>query len=135
MERPIIKVLSKITTVSIILMLLFTSCYYDNEECLYPEGSTPCDTVNISYSKHIWPIINDYCISCHSGGTPSGNIALENYDDINKAAMIPEGSYGSLFGVINHSPGNSPMPENGGKLSDCNIDQVRIWIDLGAPEN
>lgn len=116
-------------------LLIMGGCYYDNEECLYPEGTTACDTMNVAYSTHILPIITDNCLICHSGGTPSGNVSLDGYDNVRNAALIPAGSYGSLIGVISHAPGNSPMPRNADKLSDCKIRQVEIWIGQGTPEN
>jgi hypothetical protein len=123
------------TAFALLLILAGGGCYYDNEECLYPEGSTPCDTMNVSYSTTILPLITDYCLSCHSGGTPSGNVSLEGYDNVKAAADIPAGSYGSLIGVISHAAGNSPMPKNGNKLSDCQIRQVEIWIGEGSQNN
>jgi hypothetical protein len=120
---------------TLILGSMVTGCYYDNEECLYPEGTVPCDTANVTFSGTIWPIINDNCVACHSGGTPSGNVSLENYDDISSAAQIEPGNYGSLYGVMSWAQGNSPMPKNGEKLSDCILRQVEIWIENGTPDN
>ena len=111
------------------------SCYYDNEEELYPEGSIPCDTSGVTYSGTVWPVINDNCTNCHSGASPSGNIPLENYDDVVASGIIPAGQYGSLYGVITHHSGNTPMPENNSKLSDCTIKQIDIWINAGMPDN
>lgn len=135
MEYLITKLRSAISILFIISLIAAGGCYYDNEECLYPEGSTACDTMNVTYSTHVLPLINDYCITCHSGGTPSGNVSLEGYNNIRDAALIPAGSYGSLIGVISHAPGNSPMPKNADKLSDCRIRQVEIWIEEGATQN
>jgi hypothetical protein len=111
------------------------SCYYDNEEELYPEGSIPCDTVNVTFSGTVWPVINDNCYSCHSGASPSGNVSLENYDDVAAAGSIDPGQYGSLYGVITHHSGNAPMPKNNSKLSDCTIKQIEIWINASRPDN
>jgi hypothetical protein len=135
MEYKITKLLQIIPVIVVAGLIFLNGCYYDNEECLYPEGTTSCDTMNVTYSQNVWPVINDNCINCHSGGTPSGNISLENYDDIRASALIPAGNYGSLYGVISHAPGNSPMPKNAPKLPDCNIKQIEIWIEQGAPEN
>jgi len=95
-----------------------------------------CDSVNVTFSEVIWPkIIDKSCFGCHSGASPSGGIKLENYTDVRTAALIPPGTYGSLLGVVSHATGNSPMPKNALKLSDCKIAQIRKWIIDGTPNN
>lgn len=118
----------------IMMSLAVTSCYYDNEEYLYPNAQ-PCDTTNVSFSENVWPVISESCAGCHGGNAPAGNIPLENYQEVVNAAQIPAGQYGSLIGVIKHAPGNSPMPQNGNKLSDCKISQIEAWIAGGMPDN
>jgi len=119
----------------VILFVLLGSCTYNNEQDLYPPGSENCDSTSFTFSGTIFPIINANCISCHSGGSPQGNILLEDYTTISTAANIPPGQFGSLYGAISHNPGNSGMPKNGTKLSDCKILQVKLWIDAGTPYN
>jgi hypothetical protein len=114
---------------SIMLLVVMQSCYYDNEEDLYPT-QPECDTVDVSYSQQVWPIINQNCTGCHSGGAPQGNVALENYDDV-----VISANNGSLLGVIKHEDGWSPMPKGGGKLSDCNIAIIESWVNDGTPDN
>ena len=118
-----------------IFLIILAGCYYDNEEELYPEGSSPCDTTNVTFSGTVFPIIEANCIGCHSGGSPSGNVLLTDHASISAAGQIPPGSYGSLYGVISHASGNSPMPRNLPKLSDCNIRKIKTWIDAGTPDN
>lgn len=86
-----------------------------------------CDTLNVTFSKSIMPIIQNNCQGCHLGGSPQGNISLTNYDQIQNAAMS-----GELLGVVNHSSGYVPMPYKQNKLSQCKIDQIRLWIENGA---
>jgi mono/diheme cytochrome c family protein len=118
-----------------ISLVILSACYYDNEEELYPNGSAPCDTTNVTYSGTVFPIIQANCIGCHSGAAPQGNVLLEDYNSISAAGQIPEGQYGSLYGVISHASGNSPMPKNGNKLPDCDIQKIKKWIDDGTPNN
>jgi len=128
MEHQIIKLLKPILT-AFILVVALQACYYDNEEDLYPTVPE-CDTVNVSYSQDVWPIISSNCTSCHSGGAPSGNVYLDNYDNIVIAA-----DNGSLLGAIKHESGYSPMPKGGGMLSDCNIALIEKWVEDGTPDN
>jgi hypothetical protein len=92
--------------------------------------SNTCDTTNVTYSGTISPIIQTYCVGCHSGQTPGGNIMLTTYSGVNTIAMN-----GKLSGSVNHNTGFSAMPKGGNKLAPCQIDQIRIWINNGAPNN
>ena len=111
------------------VVLALHSCYYDNEEELYPQPP-PCDTSNVTYSDDVWPVINNYCSGCHSGSAPSGNVSLSNYTEIATAAQN-----GSLLGAIRHEDGWSPMPKNGTMLPSCNIKHIEIWVAHGTPDN
>jgi hypothetical protein len=112
----------------ILMGLMMTSCYYDSEEYLYPQSAI-CDTSNVLYSNSIKPVIDAYCVSCHSGGTPSGSISLENYDQIKPHALD-----GHLLDALYGTGGAQQMPP-GGSLSPCNLAKFRIWITAGAPKN
>ncbi|MBN2172620.1 MAG: cytochrome c [Bacteroidales bacterium] len=94
-----------------------------------------CDSVNVIFSETVFPIIQNKCYGCHSGSNPSGGISLTNYNQVKAQASIPVGSPGSLLGAITWANGNTPMPQNGNQLSECNIAQIRNWIDDGMPDN
>ena len=119
----------------ILVMAALGGCYWDNEEELYPDGTTSCDTTNVTFSGTVFPIIQSNCISCHGGTAPSGNILLEDYAGVSKQAKIAAGQPGSLYGAVSHASGNSPMPQNGTPLSDCEVKQIKAWIDAGTPDN
>ncbi len=107
------------------------SCYYDIEEELYPAYSTnTCDTVNVSYSQIIQPLLNSACNSCHGTGIGLGNVTLGVYSDLQ-----PYIASGSLLGSVEHTSGFSPMPKGGNPLSDCSTAMLRAWINQGALNN
>jgi len=112
-----------------ILMLTLHSCYYDNMEELYPETGN-CDTTNVTFSTEVWPILESNCSGCHSGSAPSGNVSIENYDDV--TALVHNGS---LMGTIRYEQGYTPMPKGGNQLSDCYISKLETWISNGMPNN
>lgn len=89
-----------------------------------------CDTVNVTFSQTIWPIVQGSCFGCHSGSSPQGGINLDNYQSIVEVVGT-----GKLMGSIKHESGFSPMPQNGSKLSDCKLSQIQKWIDNGTPNN
>ncbi|NVO19264.1 MAG: hypothetical protein HXX13_06155 [Bacteroidetes bacterium] len=113
---------------SFVLLISLSSCYYDNEEALYPvrPGTSSCDTANPTYALTIQPIMQNNCQGCHSGSAPSGNLDLTTLDNV-------------IAGVNNHHlmghvMGNSYslMPTTG-SLSDCNIAELNAWIIKGMP--
>lgn len=109
------------------LVLAVGGCYYDNEEDLYL-GSSGCDTTNITYSASVAPVFAGYCNSCHSGSSPSGGLVTDNYNSV-------KANISRIRGAINHQPGFVFMPQNGGKLSACDLSKIDIWIRLGMPNN
>ena len=117
--------------VIIIFYLVCTSCYYDNEEALYPSLTTSCDTSNVTFNGTIVPILSNNCYSCHSNTTAAAqgnNIRLENYSDVVNRAV-------AVAGAIKHSGSYSPMPKNGGMLKPCSISLFDIWIRNGMLNN
>lgn len=112
-------------------MASLSSCYYDIEEELYPSYSNQaCDTLNMSYSQHIEPILANNCNSCHGTGIGLGNVTLGSFSNLQTYI-----NNGSLMGSIEHAAGYSPMPKGGTKLTDCNIAKFRAWINQGAINN
>lgn len=95
-----------------------------NENC-----ALPCDTLNtITYTTHLASIIQSSCVSCHSGGGPSGGILLTNY-----AEVVASANTGKLIPAINRS-GSAPMPPSN-SLTKCQIRQFELWSLNGKPQN
>jgi hypothetical protein len=93
-------------------------------------ASVSCDTLNVTYSGTIVPLVQQRCQGCHSGATPQGGLDFSSWSVLNAVA-----NDGRLAATVNHAPGAIPMPPSGPKLPDCNITQFMIWIDSGAPNN
>jgi mono/diheme cytochrome c family protein len=89
-----------------------------------------CDTTLVTFSGTILPLIENRCQGCHSGSDPQGSLALLDYDDINTIALN-----GSFWGAVNHESPYTSMPYQADQLPQCNLDQIRIWIEDGAPNN
>jgi hypothetical protein len=111
-----------------VTLLFLNSCYYDNEEALYPvrPGSNQCDTTNPTYALTIAPIIQNNCQGCHSGSAPSGNLDLTTFDNV-VAGINSHNLMGHVIGTD-----YSLMPPSG-SLSTCNINQLNAWITKGMP--
>lgn len=110
----------------ILLALGLCGCYNDNKEALYPTPQVTCDTVNVTFTKDVMPILTTYCnlSGCHNA---TGVINFTTYEGIKPFAAS------SLLPDINWT--GNPMPKNGAKLSDCNIKKITRWVNQGAPNN
>jgi hypothetical protein len=116
---------------TIIALVFIASCYYDNEEALYPVYNTACDTTSVTFGGTIAPILSSNCLSCHSNAAAASlgnNIRLQDYTDVKANAT-------AISGSIKHTGNYSPMPKNGGKLKDCSIKQFDIWVRKGMVNN
>ena len=109
----------------IFFLLIFPpGCKNYNAVDLYP----PCDTVNVTYSGDIQPIIFANCLPCHSVANKFGGVILVVLD----SARIPARN-GLLLKAVTHDPSVIPMPKGGAKLPDCDIAKIRRWISLDEP--
>jgi cytochrome c551/c552 len=108
-------------------LVILTGCVSEVEEDLYPD----C-TSNVTYSVTIRGLLNSYgCLGCHTGASPSGGFVLTDYN----AVKAKVNDNGKLLKAIMHAPGAIPMPQTGGKMSDCDIKKVQAWIAAGTPNN
>ena len=112
---------------SLFVMTIMVSCYYDNEEELY---GNDCQYDKATYTDAVEPILVNYCYQCHSTQSNLTNVKLEGY-----SAVMPFAQSGSLLGSIRHDSGFVPMPQDRPKLSDCEIDIIAQWIAEGAQNN
>ncbi|WP_153797599.1 c-type cytochrome [Foetidibacter luteolus] len=116
-----------ILPLGLLITLLNSSCTNSKPEVVPPS----CDTATVRLSVEIDAILSSNCLGCH-GGTASGGagIQLENYTTIRTLALN-----GTLLSAITHTGSATPMPFGGGKLSDCDINKFRAWINRGAQNN
>jgi uncharacterized membrane protein len=86
-----------------------------------------CETTNVTFTGHIQPLIDQKCVNCHSGNTPSGGVNLSTHEGVETVALN-----GRLMGAVTHATGFTAMPFGGQKLADCQIEMIRTWINNGA---
>ena len=76
------------------------------------------------------PIVQKYCVGCHSTSSASGNVRLDNYDKVKQYAQR-----GSLIGTIKKDNGYTVMPPSGSSVDNCDIQKIQLWIDEGSLNN
>jgi hypothetical protein len=95
--------------------------------CVKAVGGSGCDSSKFTFSGTIQPMLNTYCKSCHTTGSASKGVPLDNYNGVKAVA-----DDGRLIGVIKRLPGYPAMPQGGSKLSDCNVMLIERWIAAGT---
>lgn len=110
----------------ILILVVFIKC--DRNKIVPKIVVTQCDTLAISFSNRIMPIIQNSCVGCHNSSMAGGGYDLSSYNEIIK-------SIDPLIGSIKHLSGYSEMPKGSQKLDDCSINVIQKWIDAGHKNN
>lgn len=110
-----------------IVVFVFTAC--DKKVGKTPVIAAPsqneCDT--ITYTKHIKPIIDANCVSCHGATSPSAGLPLVDYTEVKSAADL-----GKIKArVVDGNP--SFMPQ-GGQLPPGQIKLINCWLGNGKKQ-
>lgn len=113
--------------IGILLIYVPQSCENNNEFDLY--GTRECDTTDITWESTIREILKRNCVECHNDKLASGNVRHDSY-----AAEMIVVTDGRLRGVVNHLDGFVKMPKDREKLPECELKQINLWLDRGAPE-
>jgi uncharacterized membrane protein len=98
-----------------------------NNSC---SNTANCDTVNVTYTASVAPILKTYCVVCHSATSPSAGVDLSTF-----AGVKVQAANGRLIGSITHAVGYKPMPSSTSKLGSCEINQIQVWITKGTLNN
>jgi hypothetical protein len=93
-------------------------------------GTNGCDSINVTYSGTIQPLLGNYCVGCHNSGTASGNANLDGYTNVKSYLDAHKSNF---VNAINYNS-SIKMPPSG-KLSDCNIAKFIHWINNSYPNN
>jgi hypothetical protein len=100
------------------------------------DNTTNCSTVScdtaavVSFGVDIQPLMETYCVGCHSGGNASGGVNLSTY-----AALTPLAATGRLQGAMAGDPQYAAMPPSGNLLPTCYVDKINKWVAAGSPDN
>ena len=92
------------------------------------------------FERDIQPIFKERCYACHSGAAPQGEFRLDSREHAFRGggsgapAIVPGDSAGSLlYRYVAGLDGKILMPPVEPRLTGEQIEQIREWIDEGAP--
>jgi len=106
-----------------LLFITITSC----TEAVIEDDELVVTTDSVYYNPEVQLIMQDYCVSCHSGTSPSANLPLDNYADVRHYA-----EFENLIDRMNDI--QNPMPPEG-VCSSTYLTQMDQWVILGFPES
>lgn len=94
--------------------------------------TTVCDTTQTTYTNGISQIFSTYCNGCHGTAPGSGNIVLANYTSAKNVGTVLKQNF---LNAINYTAATASknMPPLG-KISSCQITQIKTWINNGCPQ-
>jgi hypothetical protein len=125
-----------------ILILFVSSPVFFLGSCKSEHLTPNCDTLNMSYTYNVVPILKNNCYSCHSSGNSVGSIGilLDSYHNLMNFVDTTNVNFSYLLGDIRHDPSNSaitftPMPYMKPMLDSCSINQIVAWVKQGAKNN
>ena len=126
---------SELDNIKLVVFFFFISfymlsCKNDSEEELYVNQE--CNIEAVSFETDIFPIINSYCISCHSGSSSSasGGLLLETYDQIQLA--VNKLDEDGVIARIEKSNGDPKLMPPSHRLPQCEIDKIKAWQEQGT---
>lgn len=104
-----------------------------------------CARHNVSYSKDVQPIIAQNCLGCHAPGkegTLASGLDMSSYDGLMKgtkygAVIKPGDAFTSAFNMLVEGRASSSirMPHKKEKLSDKDVETLKVWVNEGAKNN
>ena len=118
-----------VPAIACFLFGLALACTKTSADKLNPPGG--CDTLHVTYSQDVLPILKAYCYTCHAGENTvfSNGISLEKIDFLKFW-----GDTGYLLGNITHASGYVGMPYGKPKLPDCEVNKIIAWVNQKYPE-
>ena len=132
-QRQYIGVIQKMSGGFLLTFLVFFiwSCSQDKEGVSAPSTCSTSPSSTVSFSRDIYPIIKNSCLSCHDAKNHFGGIVIENYTQISKS-----GKSGELYNSVYYPPsGNPPYMPKGAPLLKCEIALIEAWVKQGSLNN
>lgn len=118
----------KIFSAFFVMVLLASSCSYNNIEDAYGNKIDECDTTVVSYALDVAPIIDMQCVTCHGSISPQAGLDLSFYE---KVFAQKE----NIINRINRPLGDPFVMPQSGPMSSCKINTINAWVNQGALNN
>ena len=99
-----------------------------------PPSPTPPPITALTWEGGIATLVQSKCVACHNSSSKIGGLDLSDYQTTllggNSGPAVIPGDLENSTIIIVQSTGDHP-----GQFSDEELDQMREWIESGAPKN
>lgn len=126
MPLPIVPTLNNRLLLSVFsLLVILFACKKDAVDTI------DCGGINPTYSADIKPILDASCAKsgCHDAITQQDGKNFSTYAGALAVSQTPE-----FLGAIQHKSGFVPMPFDGPKLPDDQVELLTCWAQNGSPQ-
>lgn len=135
--RPGTAVRTGLMVLAVMLLMTASACWRPASQPPPPKD-VPL-IANPSFSRDIQPILNEFCVKCHSVNDAHGGLRLDTYADIMRGGnsgriVLPETPENSLL-LLAIQQKIVPMPYHGEQLTLNRITSIASWLKAGAPNN
>jgi hypothetical protein len=104
-----------------------------------------CAPRNVSYGGDVRPMLNKYCVECHAPGKEGfekSGFDVSTYETLMKGGKFgplikPGDAFTSAFNMLieGRADPSIRMPHNREKLSEREIETLKVWVNEGAKNN
>jgi hypothetical protein len=106
-------------------------------------GSAAEDTSLVSFKSDVMPVLQYRCLECHRADGPGvaySGLNLESYEGLMKGTrfgpiVVPGNAMVSNLNVLVEGRAGIRMPHNRKRLTPCEIQVLRNWVNQGAKNN
>ncbi|MBF0621486.1 MAG: hypothetical protein HQL54_06125 [Magnetococcales bacterium] len=97
----------------------------------------------VTFSEDVFPILKYRCLECHAAGGPGtvlSGLDLETYEGLMKGTkygpiITPGNAMVSNLNVLVEGRAGIRMPHNRKRLTKCEVQILRDWVNQGAKNN
>ncbi|MGL5098209.1 MAG: c-type cytochrome domain-containing protein, partial [Planctomycetia bacterium] len=90
------------------------------------------------YNDDVVPVLNKYCVGCHTSDDPAGELVMETFADLKKggkhgpAFVAGKSAESRMIGMVTGAVKPKMPPKDEPQPSDSEVAVIRAWIDAGA---
>lgn len=124
----------RLTTVCfVVFVVLLRPAIADEKKTVPPDHPERAKKGLALFKASVRETLTKHCLDCHGGKSVKGDFDLSSRELLMNSGFVSDGGDAShLVALIEHSA-EPHMPFKAPKLADNLIDEIRQWIDFGAP--